>query len=224
MPHVTEHTPKVSTWSVKPYACESSREKRQQDRQTEGRTDRRTDRQTLRRIVQNRFSRRFGGCTSQIRSYLEVDFLHDANTSIDMEVIKVFLKKKTLIQQKSKIDFVFLVSRVKSRSSLRRSVFFFSEKDPFLNGLLKARRRAASVASHRPNLSQNSCLTIIQRSKRHKRHWIGNLTVKDTINDQTPLVQSVTDLQPLPQRVELALTSWIGNFPSRFGLLAVTCA
>ena len=24
--------------------------------------------------------------TSQIRSYLEVDFLHDANTSIDMEV------------------------------------------------------------------------------------------------------------------------------------------
>jgi len=25
--------------------------------------------------------------TSQIRSYLEVDFLHDANTSIDMEVI-----------------------------------------------------------------------------------------------------------------------------------------
>ena len=83
MPHGTKHTPKVSTRSVKPYACESSREKRQQDRQTA----RQTDRQTHRRIVQNHFSRRFGGCTSQIRSYLEVDFLHDANTSIDMEVI-----------------------------------------------------------------------------------------------------------------------------------------
>ena len=82
MPHVTEHTPKVSTRSVKPYACESSREKRQQDR--------RPDRQTHRRIVQNHFSRRFGGCTSQIRSYLEVDFLHDANTSIDMEVIRTY--------------------------------------------------------------------------------------------------------------------------------------
>jgi len=81
MPHVTEHTPKVSTRSVKPYACESSREKRQQDGKT--------DRQTHSRIVQNHFSRRFGGCTSQIRSYLEVDFLHDANTSIDMEVILV---------------------------------------------------------------------------------------------------------------------------------------
>jgi len=79
MPYVTEHTPKVSTWSVKPYACESSREKRQQDRQQ--------DRHTHRRIVQNHFSRRFGGCASQIRSYLEVVFLHDANTSIDIEVI-----------------------------------------------------------------------------------------------------------------------------------------
>ena len=91
MIHVTEHTPKVSTRSVKPYACESSREKRQQDRQTarqtDGQTDRQTDRQTHRRIVQNHFSRRFGDGTSQIRSYLEVDFLHDANTSIDIEVI-----------------------------------------------------------------------------------------------------------------------------------------
>ena len=83
MPHVTEHTPKVSTRSVKPYAWESSREKRQQDRQQ--------DWQTHRRIIQNHFSRRFGGCTSQIRSYLEVDFLHDANTSIDMEVIWILL-------------------------------------------------------------------------------------------------------------------------------------
>jgi len=86
MLHETKHTPKVSTWSVKPYACESSREKRQQDRRSDRWTDRRTDRQTHRRIVQNLFPRRFEGCTSQIRSYLEVDFLHDANTSIDMEV------------------------------------------------------------------------------------------------------------------------------------------
>jgi len=53
---------------------------------SDSKTDSKTDRQTHRRIVQNHFSRRFGGCTSQIRAYLEVDFLHDANTSIDMEV------------------------------------------------------------------------------------------------------------------------------------------
>ena len=46
MPHVTEHTPKVSTRSVNPYARESLREKRQQDRRTDGKTDRWTDRQT----------------------------------------------------------------------------------------------------------------------------------------------------------------------------------
>jgi len=82
MPHVTEHTPKVSTWSIDPYARESSREKRQQDGQTDGQTH--THRH--RRIVQNQFSRRFEGCTSQIRSYLEVDFFHEANTLTDMEV------------------------------------------------------------------------------------------------------------------------------------------
>ena len=92
MPHATEHTPEVSTWSVKPYACESSREKRQQDRQTDGRTER----QTHRRTVQNHFSRRFEGCTSEIRSYLEVDFLHDANTSIDMEVKQLYKKRHTI--------------------------------------------------------------------------------------------------------------------------------
>ena len=48
-------------------------------------------RQTDRRIVQNHFSRRFGDSITKIRSYLEVDFLHDANTMevigiIDMEV------------------------------------------------------------------------------------------------------------------------------------------
>jgi len=79
MPLVTKHTPKFSTRSLNPYARESSsREKRPQDRQT--------DRQTHRRIVQNHFSRRVEGCTPQIRSYLKVEFLHDANTSIDMEV------------------------------------------------------------------------------------------------------------------------------------------
>jgi len=72
MSHVTEYTPKVSTRLVNPYARERSREKRQQDRQT--------DRQTHKRIVQNHFSRRFEGCTSQIRSYLEVNILHDVNT------------------------------------------------------------------------------------------------------------------------------------------------
>ena len=46
MPHVTEHTPKVSTRLVKPYACVSSREKRQQDRQKEGQTEGQTDTQT----------------------------------------------------------------------------------------------------------------------------------------------------------------------------------
>ena len=75
MPHVTEHTPKVSTRSVDFYAHESSRGKRQQDRRTD------------RRIVQNHFSRRFEGCTPQIRSYLEVDFLLDSIAFIDMEVI-----------------------------------------------------------------------------------------------------------------------------------------
>ena len=46
MPHVTKHTPKVSTRSVKPYACESSREKRQQDRRPDRQTARQTDRHT----------------------------------------------------------------------------------------------------------------------------------------------------------------------------------
>jgi len=46
MPHVTKHTPKVSTRSINPYARESWREKRQQGRQTDGRTDRRTSRHT----------------------------------------------------------------------------------------------------------------------------------------------------------------------------------
>jgi len=78
MPHVTEHTPKVSIRSLNSYARESSREKRQHHGRTDG--------QIHRRIVQNHFSRRFEDCTSQVRSYLEVDSLHDANTFIDVEV------------------------------------------------------------------------------------------------------------------------------------------
>ena len=54
-----------------------------------GKSDSKTDR----RIVQNHFSRRFEGCASQIRSYHEVDFLHDANTSIDMEVTQDSIKQ-----------------------------------------------------------------------------------------------------------------------------------
>jgi len=82
MPYVTKHTPKVSTRSVKPYACESSREKWQQDRQQDRQTETQTD------CPKPLFSTFWGlYITSQIRSYLEVDFLHDANTSIDMEVI-----------------------------------------------------------------------------------------------------------------------------------------
>ena len=88
MPHVTEHTPKVSTRSVKSYACESSREKRQQDRRTDG-TDRHTGLTGTQTDYPKLLFSTFWGLysTSQIRSYLEVDFLHDANTSIDMEVI-----------------------------------------------------------------------------------------------------------------------------------------
>jgi len=91
MPYITEHATTVSTRSVNPYARESSREKRQQDRHTH------TD------IVQNHFSRRFEGCTSQIRSYLKLDFLHDANTSIDMEV-----KSATSVHKQ--ISLVFVLS------------------------------------------------------------------------------------------------------------------
>jgi len=54
----------------------------------QGKFKKQTVRQTHRRIVKNHLPRRFEGCTSQIRSYLEVDFLHDSNTSIDMEVIQ----------------------------------------------------------------------------------------------------------------------------------------
>jgi len=38
--------------------------------------------QSQRRIVQNYYSLRFKGCTFQIWSYLKLDFLHDANTSM----------------------------------------------------------------------------------------------------------------------------------------------
>jgi len=53
-------------------------------------SDSETDRQTQRRIVQKHFSRRFDDCTSQIRSSLKFDLLHDANTSVVLPVQKVF--------------------------------------------------------------------------------------------------------------------------------------
>jgi len=81
MPNVTKHASKVSTRSVYPYARESLRKRLQQDRQTH------------RRVVQNHFSRRFEGCTSQIRSCLKLDFLLDTNTSIEMEVKLVVVRE-----------------------------------------------------------------------------------------------------------------------------------
>jgi len=89
MPHVTEHAPKVSTRSLYSYARESLRKRLHQDRHTDSHTDRQTerqtdwnthtqrDRQTHRRVVQKHFPRRFEGGTAQIRSYLELFFLHD---------------------------------------------------------------------------------------------------------------------------------------------------
>jgi len=79
MPHVTEHAPKVSTRSVNPYARESSREKLQQDRHTHTHSD------GLSKTTFLDVLKVIG--PSQIRSYLKLDFLHDAITSIDMEVI-----------------------------------------------------------------------------------------------------------------------------------------
>jgi len=64
MPDITQHAPKVSTRSVDPYARESSREKRQRDRHTDG-------------LSKTTFLDTF-----QIRSYLEIDFLRDAYTSM----------------------------------------------------------------------------------------------------------------------------------------------
>jgi len=85
MPDVTEHAPEVSTRSVTPVRARGESDSKT-DGRTGGRTDKQLDRQTHRQVVQNHFSRRFECCTSQIRSYLEVVFLHDANTSINMEV------------------------------------------------------------------------------------------------------------------------------------------
>jgi len=75
MPYISKHAPKVSTRSVNPYARESSREKRQQDTHTNTETG-----------CPKPLFRRFEGFTFEIRSYLKLDFLHDANTSVDMEV------------------------------------------------------------------------------------------------------------------------------------------
>jgi len=78
MPNITKHALKVLTRLLYSSARESLWERLHQDRQTDGHTDK--------RVVHNHFSQRFEGCTSQSRSYLELNFLHDDNTSIDMEV------------------------------------------------------------------------------------------------------------------------------------------
>jgi len=79
MPHVTEHTPKVSSRSVYSYARDSSPEKRQQDRRSDRHTDglSKTTFLDVLRVVHPK-----SGLISKSI------FLHDANTSIDMEVIK----------------------------------------------------------------------------------------------------------------------------------------
>jgi len=81
MPHVTEHTPKVSTRSVNPYTRESSREKRQQDRRSDRQTHRHTDglSKTTFLDVLRVLHPKSGLISKSI-------FLHDANTYIDMEV------------------------------------------------------------------------------------------------------------------------------------------
>jgi len=68
MPYITQHAPEDSTRSVNPYVRESSREKPQKDRHTDD--------------CPKHFSRRSEGCTFKIQFYLEVDFSHDANTSM----------------------------------------------------------------------------------------------------------------------------------------------
>jgi len=82
MPHITEHTPKVLTRSVNPYARESSRKRQEQDRQTDSHTDglSKTTFLDVWMVVR----------TSQIRSYLELDFLHHANTSMGHWIIRFF--------------------------------------------------------------------------------------------------------------------------------------
>ena len=114
MPHVTEHTSKISTRSVKPYACESSREKRQQDRQTARQTDTQTD------CAKPLFSTFWGLYTSQIRSYLEVDFLHDANTSIDMEVKIISYTEPVKSYPKSTIVYEVLHSYTNFKLRIRK--------------------------------------------------------------------------------------------------------
>jgi len=104
MPHVTKHTPKVSTRSVKPYACESSREKRQQDGQTDRQTYRQTDRQTDTQTDRPKplFSTFWGlyipnPVLSRSRFFARCYFNIRCNiTSIDMEVILRRTHRKVL--------------------------------------------------------------------------------------------------------------------------------
>jgi len=88
MPHITKHSPKVSTRSVYPYARESLRmlvQDRQAGRQTYRHSDRQTNRHTdglskttfldVLKVVHPKFT-----------ALISNSFFHDANTSIDMDV------------------------------------------------------------------------------------------------------------------------------------------
>ena len=100
-------------------------------------TDGQTDRQTHRRIVQNHFPRRFEGCISQIWSYLGVEFLHDANTSlghgIDMEVK---LRMQTCVYRSLKPILPNSVNRGENTfSPSKNAVLNDTDSVAFVNGL-----------------------------------------------------------------------------------------
>jgi len=83
MPHITEHAPKVSTRLVYTCARESLRKRIQQDRQTARQIDTHTHTDGLSKTI---FLDVLKVVHPKVRSYLKLDFLHDANTSIDMEL------------------------------------------------------------------------------------------------------------------------------------------
>jgi len=75
MPHITEHAPQVLTRLVYPYARASLREKLQQDRHTDG-------------LCKTTFLDVLKAVHPKSGLISNSFFLHDANTSIDTEVIK----------------------------------------------------------------------------------------------------------------------------------------
>jgi len=81
MPHITKHTPKPLTRSVSPYVRESSRKKLQRDRQKVRQTDRQTHTHTHSDgLLKPLFSTFQWLYTSQIQSYVNIDFIYDVNT------------------------------------------------------------------------------------------------------------------------------------------------